>query len=212
MAAARPREDPPRDGPAPSKRRTGSSTAPRHSGPAGHIVLFSPRSVATSTKRVLVAYGTKHGATAGIATEIGRALREDGLEVIVLPAGDVHDVRAYDAVVLGGALYAGRWSGTAKSCAERNADSLRHRPVWLFSSGPLDDSAEDQDIPPVSVVARQMQLIGAREHKTFGGSVTAHTPGPLARAMLHQGKGGDYRNPERIRDWAHHISDELAAA
>ncbi len=56
-----------------------------------------------STKRVLVAYGTKHGATAGIAEQIGKTLREDGLDAVVLPAGDVHDVRAYDAVVLGGA-------------------------------------------------------------------------------------------------------------
>lgn len=56
-----------------------------------------------------------------------------------------------------------------------------------------------------------MQLIGAREHITFGGSITARTPGFLARALLHEGKGGDHRNPERIRTWAHHISAELAA-
>ncbi|MCX4960616.1 hypothetical protein [Streptomyces virginiae] len=30
-------------------------------------------------KSVLVAYGSKHGATAGIASQIGRTLREDGL-------------------------------------------------------------------------------------------------------------------------------------
>lgn len=100
-----------------------------------------------STKRVLVAYGTKHGATAGIAEQIGKTLREDGLDAVVLPADDVHDVRAYDAVVLGGSLYAGHWSSKAKHCAERNAESLRHRPVWMFSSGPLDRSAEEHDIP-----------------------------------------------------------------
>ncbi|MFF9981806.1 flavodoxin domain-containing protein [Streptomyces erythrochromogenes] len=165
-----------------------------------------------TAKRVLVAYGTKHGATAGIAERIGRTLTEDGIEAVVLPAGDVHDVRGYDAVVLGGSLYAGHWSSKAKHCAERNADSLRHRPVFLFSSGPLDRSAEERDIPPVPAVARQMQLIGAREHKTFGGSITARTPGLLARSMLRQGKGGDYRAPERIEDWAHHIGAELAAA
>ncbi|MER7466384.1 flavodoxin domain-containing protein [Streptomyces sp. NPDC097981] len=164
-----------------------------------------------STKRVLVAYGTKHGATAGIAEQIGETLREDGLAADVRAADDVHDVRGYDAVVLGGSLYAGHWSRKAMHCAERNADSLRHRPVWLFSSGPLDSSAEEHDVPPVAAVARQMQLIGAREHVTFGGSITARTPGFLARALLHEGKGGDYRNPERIRTWAHHISTELAA-
>ncbi|MFH7597893.1 flavodoxin domain-containing protein [Streptomyces racemochromogenes] len=165
-----------------------------------------------TTKRVLVAYGSRHGATAGIAEQIGTTLREDGLDAVVLPADDVDDVRGYDAVVIGGALYAGRWSGKAERCAERNADLLRHRPVWMFSSGPLDRSAEEKDIPPVAAVARQMQLVGAREHMTFGGSVTARTPGFLAKALLRQGKGGDHRNPERIRTWAHHISAELAAA
>ncbi|WP_406739134.1 flavodoxin domain-containing protein [Streptomyces sp. NBC_00853] len=165
-----------------------------------------------STKRVLVAYGTKHGATAGIAERIGETLREDGLDAVVLPADEVHDVRTYDAVVLGGSLYAGHWSSKAKHCVERNADSLRHRPVWMFSSGPLDRSAEEHDIPPVAAVAREMQLVGAREHITFGGSITAHTPGFLAGALTRQGKGGDFRNPERIRKWAHHISAELVTA
>ncbi|MFJ7779381.1 flavodoxin domain-containing protein [Streptomyces yangpuensis] len=162
--------------------------------------------------RVLVAYGSKHGATAGIASQIGRTLREDGLDATVLPADDVKDVRGYDAVVLGGALYAGHWSGKAKRCAERNADYLKHRPVWLFSSGPVDSSAEQHEIPPVPAVAREMERIGAREHRTFGGSITSGTPGLIARAMVRAGKGGDFRNPEQIQSWAHHISAELAAA
>ncbi|MFB6562784.1 MULTISPECIES: flavodoxin domain-containing protein [Streptomyces] len=163
-------------------------------------------------KRVLVAYGSKHGATAGIASQIGRTLREDGLDATVLPADDVKDVRGYDAVVLGGALYAGHWSGKAKRCAERNADYLKHRPVWLFSSGPVDSSAEQHEIPPVPAVAREMERIGAREHRTFGGSITSGTPGLIARAMVRAGKGGDFRNPEQIQSWAHHISAELDAA
>ncbi|MFG3283363.1 flavodoxin domain-containing protein [Streptomyces sp. NPDC048111] len=163
-----------------------------------------------TSKRVLVAYGTRHGATAGIAKQIGMTLREDGLDAVVLPADDVDDVRGYDAVVLGGALYAGRWSRKAKRCAERNVDYLKHRPVWLFSSGPLDRSAEEHDIPPVRAVAHQMERLGARQHATFGGSITEYTPGLVAKALARQGKGGDFRNPERIRAWAHHISAELA--
>lgn len=56
-----------------------------------------------------------------------------------------------------------------------------------------------------------MERLGAREHVTFGGSITSNTPGFIARAMVRAGKGGDFRNPERIRTWAHHISAELAA-
>ncbi|MFD7964387.1 Hsp20/alpha crystallin family protein [Streptomyces zaomyceticus] len=46
---------------------------------------------------------------------------------------------------------------------------------------------------------------------TFGGAMTAETPGPVARALVRQGKGGDFRCPERIRARAHHIGIELAA-
>ncbi|MER7467264.1 flavodoxin domain-containing protein [Streptomyces sp. NPDC097981] len=125
------------------------------------------------------------------------------------------DVRGFDAVVLGGgSLYAGHWSGKAKRCAERNEYylQLQHRPVWLFSSGPVDASAEQGDTPPVPAVAHQTERLGAREHITFGGTLTTHTLGLIARALVRAGKGGDFRCPERIQTWAHHISAELAAS
>ncbi|MFF2779555.1 flavodoxin domain-containing protein [Streptomyces sp. NPDC058052] len=163
-------------------------------------------------KRVLVAYGSKHGSTGGIADEIGRALRDDGFDADVRPADTVTDVSAYDGVVLGGALYAGRWNGKARRCARRNAEQLRHRPVWLFSSGPVDRSAEQHDIPPVRGVARRMKQLGAREHVTFGGALTADNPDLVARTLVRHGKGGDFRDPARIRAWAHHIGAALGGA
>lgn len=165
-----------------------------------------------TSKRVLVAYGSKHGATAGIADEIGRTLRDDGFEAVVEPADTVTDVSGYDGVVLGGALYAGRWDGKARGCARRNAEQLRHRPVWLFSSGPVDSSAEQHDIPPVRGVARRMRNLGAREHMTFGGALTADDAGFMARSLIRHGKGGDFRNSARIQEWAHHIGTELDSA
>ncbi|MFE5543216.1 hypothetical protein ACFQ71_05305 [Streptomyces sp. NPDC056534] len=56
-----------------------------------------------------------------------------------------------------------------------------------------------------------MKKLGAREHMTFGGAVTAETSDPVARHMVSRGKGGDFRNPERIRAWAHRIGTELDA-
>ncbi|WP_418960898.1 flavodoxin domain-containing protein [Streptomyces tritici] len=162
-------------------------------------------------ERVLVAHGSKHGATKGIADEIGRTLQDDGFEAVVLPTGTVSDVSGYDGVVLGGALHAGHRNGKARRCARRNAGQLRHRPVWLFTSGPIDSPAEQHDIPPVPGVARRMKKLGAREHMTFGGAVTAETPGRISRSLVRHGKGGDFRNPERIQDWAHHIGTELGA-
>ncbi|MER7853418.1 flavodoxin domain-containing protein [Streptomyces bacillaris] len=162
--------------------------------------------------RLLIAYGSKHGATQGIADELGEALRSVGVDAVVMPADRVSDVSDYDGVILGGAVYAGRWHVEARRCASRHAAELRKRPVWLFSSGPVDDSAERRDIPPVRGVARWMQRLGAREHITFGGALTEHTPGLIAHSMVRQGKSGDFRNPERIRRWADHIASQLRSA
>ncbi|MEV6211847.1 flavodoxin domain-containing protein [Kitasatospora sp. NPDC051914] len=160
-------------------------------------------------QRILVAYGSKHGATAGIAKEIGRVLDEEGFATEVLPAAEVTTVADFDAVVLGSALYMNRWQRDALQCAHRHADELARRPVWLFSSGPIDSSAEQQEIPPVAQVAEELERLGARGHVTFGGSVTAETPGFVARSMVRHDKGGDFRSPEHIRRWARQIGAEL---
>ena len=95
--------------------------------------------------RVLVAYGSKRGSTAEIAGWIGDTLRGQGLDTEVADAGSVRDVTDYDAVVLGGALYEGRWHKEARRFARRHAAALSGRPVWLFSSGPLPVRGRDRD-------------------------------------------------------------------
>jgi menaquinone-dependent protoporphyrinogen oxidase len=163
----------------------------------------------TGTPNVLVAYGTKNGSTAGIAKIIGEELRADGLSADVREARSVHSLDGYDAVVIGGALYTGRWHKAARRLARRQSAALRQRPVWLFSSGPLDDSADRADIPPVRQVAAAATATNARGHATFGGRLTEEAHGFVARAMVRNDHGGDFRNPERIRAWAKEISHEL---
>lgn len=161
--------------------------------------------------RVLVAYGTKMGGTAGIAEIVGDALTDAGFQVDVRAAADAADVGAYDAVVVGGALYAGRWHRHARRFLKRNAAALRGRPVWLFSSGPLDDSAADGDIPPVEQVRRLLELVGARGHVTFGGRLPADAKGFPASAMAKT-HAGDWRHPERFRAWAAQVALQLVAS
>lgn len=162
--------------------------------------------------QVLVAYGTKNGSTAGIAEVIGDALRAEGFSVRVQRAGDVRAVRDIDAVVLGGALYANIWHKDARSFARRYARALAGRPVWLFSSGPLDESADTKQIPPVPGARNAARLLQARGHATFGGRLTEDAKGFVARSMVRRGHGGDFRNPARIRVWAKEVAEALHGA
>jgi menaquinone-dependent protoporphyrinogen oxidase len=159
--------------------------------------------------RVLVAYGTRNGSTAGIADMIALALHGEGLHADVRAAAKVRDVGGYDAVILGGALYGGRWHRDARRFARRHAAALRDRPVWLFSSGPLSDAADKTDIPPVPQAAKSARQLGARQHVTFGGQLTEQAKGFVARAMVRNGRGGDFRNPQRIAAWAQTIASQL---
>lgn len=158
--------------------------------------------------RALVVYGTKRAGTFGIADMVGDALIAAGIETDVRPANHRATVADYDAVIVGGALYANRWHRHARRFVRRYAAELSTRPVWLFSSGPLDDSANRTEIPPVPQVAELMARIGARGHVTFGGRLTPDAAGFPAHAMART-RSGDWRDPARINSWAAAVAAEL---
>ena len=161
---------------------------------------------------VLVAYGTTNGSTGEIARWIGDELRGCGLDVEVWPAAQVYDVNRYEAVILGGAMYMFGWHRDARQFAHRFAGALARRPVWLFSSGPLDDSADQLPLPPIPQADAVMRVVHARGHVTFGGRLSEDARGWLgfvAHRMADEGRGGDFRNPLRVRAWAHKVAEEI---
>ncbi len=161
--------------------------------------------------RVLVAYGSKRGGTRGIAWGLHDELVARGCEVDVASVEDVAGLSGYDAAVVGSALYMMRWRRSVRRFVKHNAEKLRAMPVWLFSSGPLDASADDHEIPPVHRVQELMGRIGARGHYTIGGRLTPDAKGFPAHAMAKK-NAGDWRDPEHIRRIANEIADALVPA
>ncbi|MFJ9717093.1 flavodoxin domain-containing protein [Streptomyces sp. NPDC101213] len=158
---------------------------------------------------VLVAYATKNGSTAQIAEAVAEVLRKEGLGAEARPAGSVTDVALYDAVVVGGGLYAGRWHKDARRFVRRHRRALTGRPVWFFSSGPLDASAAERDIPPVPGVRRAMDGLDVVEHVTFGGRLEEGAKGRIARMIVRSGKGGDFRDFAAIDAWSAGVAKAL---
>ena len=60
------------------------------------------------SKKILVAYASKYGSTTEIANKIGEVLTQAGHQVDVLSADQVKGLSAYQAIVLGSAVYYGR--------------------------------------------------------------------------------------------------------
>jgi menaquinone-dependent protoporphyrinogen oxidase len=168
--------------------------------------------------KVLVSAASKHGATAGIAEELGKALDEalqergigsSGEVVDVRPAEEVSSVEDYDAVVLGSAVYAGHWLRPARELTERQANVLAERRVWLFSSGPIGEPPKPEE-EPVDV-AEIMEATGAREHRIFAGKIDRGRLGFAEKAVILalRAPEGDFRDWEAIRQWAEGIADTL---
>jgi menaquinone-dependent protoporphyrinogen oxidase len=156
--------------------------------------------------RVLVAYASKRGSTAEIASWIADALRVEGHQIDLASARDVTDVRGYDAVILGGALYNRRWPRAGRVFARRYRATLQATTVWLFSSGPLDPVTDD--VAATAAVAKIAARIGAVGHVTFGGRLAPDATGFPASAMAKR-MAGDHRDPGRVRAWAKTIASQL---
>jgi len=161
--------------------------------------------------RVLVAFGSTRGGTRGLAYMVADGLRDQGLTVDARPANAVRKLSGYDAVVVGGALYAGRWHQAARQFVIRHRSYLLECPTYFFSSGPLDESASDGDIPPVKGVEALMRQVAARGHVTFGGRLDEGARGFLARAIAKK-HAGDWRDDAQVRRWTATIAAELREA
>lgn len=159
--------------------------------------------------RVLVTAASKHGATAEIADAIASELASSGTTVTRLDPEDIDTLEPYDAIVLGSAVYAGRWQKDARRLVERFADDLRTRDVWLFSSGPIGDPPLP-DAEPVDV-AEVMEASAATEHRIFTGSMQQSKLAFGERALVAalRAEYGDFRDWEDIRSWGRSIAGRL---
>jgi menaquinone-dependent protoporphyrinogen oxidase len=161
--------------------------------------------------KVLVTAATRHSATTEIAAAIARVLRLRGLETVELPPGEVDDVSGYDAVVLGSAVYLGRWLDPATSLVRRCLPEPSDTPVWLFSSGPIGVPPKASETPDLSEI---IAATGALEHRVFAGKLDRAELGLLERTMVRavHAPEGDYRDWAEVSHWAAEIADALATS
>jgi menaquinone-dependent protoporphyrinogen oxidase len=160
--------------------------------------------------RVLVTYATKHGSTRGIAEAIAATISGHGIAAEVFPVEGAGEIGSYDAVVLGSAIYMGRWLKEATEFTRRHRASLAERPLWLFSSGPLGTEVVDTEEQPKEL-SELLEMLEPRDHRLFYGALTRDALGFGERMVVKAVRApeGDFRDWDEIDAWSAAIAAEL---
>jgi len=170
--------------------------------------------------KVLVAVASKHGSTREIAGAIVEELQTSDIDADLRDVGEVSSIRGYDAVILGSAIYMGKWLPEAEHFPDHHRVALSKLPVWLFSSGPLEADDPQPHIEPASLTSAMGKLT-PRDHRVFVGKLDAANLGFGARIAVkmigaatgdYRAPYGDFRDWDDIRGWARDIAAELHLA
>ncbi len=156
--------------------------------------------------RILVAFSSRSGSTAGTAEAIASVLGSAGFPVDCRAKEDVEDVSPYRAIILGSGVFVPSRASDGGGFLERHAAALRDRDVWLFCTGPIGgragrggaDSATDE-LAAVTVG----RAIGARGVAMFGSVGLPDGDDPVASLMP--------ANRREVRTWAEEIAAALGA-
>jgi menaquinone-dependent protoporphyrinogen oxidase len=169
---------------------------------------------------ILVAYASKHNSTADIAKEIGKVLRQSSdLHVDIRSVEVVEDITTYDAVVLGSAVYVGKWLSSAADFLQKHETELARRPVWLFSSGPTgegDPKALMKGWEFPEALRPIASRIKPRGVTVFSGKLDSSSLNFFTRILVKAINAasfriGDFRDWDMIRLWAGDIARALSS-
>jgi menaquinone-dependent protoporphyrinogen oxidase len=159
------------------------------------------------TSSVLVAHATKRGSTQEVAEAIAETLRGHGLDVETRPAVDVRELDDYDAVVLGGALYFGKWHPAARGFLRRHRKELARLPVGVFAMGPrtMEEKEVASSRAQLDQALADVPEVELASVAIFGGVVD---PAKLRFPLSHM-PASDARDWEAIREWAEEFAETL---
>jgi menaquinone-dependent protoporphyrinogen oxidase len=183
--------------------------------------------------KILIAYGTRYGATTSTTEEISKVLQGEGFEVKVvnLKNEKVKDISKFELVIIGSGMKMDMWTSKAKAFLNKFSGELKKKKVAIFvSSGAralmeykgehdeinritkkyLENKASKYDLNPISMTM-------------FGGIWDYNQIGKIYRKFINAEKENfipagiketepgvyDSRNWDEIRKWAKELASQI---
>jgi menaquinone-dependent protoporphyrinogen oxidase len=165
--------------------------------------------------RAAVIYGSRLGATRGVAERIAARLGAAGLDVQLEAAEQVGDLPAADAYVIGSGVYGQHWMKQASALVKRSKTVLSARPVWLFSVGPVGQWATSSSPIEPKEIAGFRRSIRPVDHRVFAGALARGTLDASNLSVVERFVSrrfmpeGDWRDWAAIDAWADGIGRRL---
>ncbi len=149
------------------------------------------------TGTVLVAYGTGHDSTRGIAGAVAEVLRAAAIPVELTSMDAVRDLEHARAAVLGSVVYDGGWLPGAHDFLATHERSLAAIPTWLFASGPLDPVPPGRDRGPAGRPGRGDRADRATRRRAVH-RIQPAAPHGVGAAPPFDGRPEEHRGPSRL--------------
>jgi menaquinone-dependent protoporphyrinogen oxidase len=162
--------------------------------------------------RILVAYASPRGSTAGIAQAIGKEMQSAGYSVDVVELKAVFSLEGYQAVVIGGPIYMGKIVGDVGKFVGKFRETLMKMPVAAFTVGMAPVGTDP------AVIDKTMKIFHAAlaplepvAETIFAGRVEPEKLSFIQKWMINKAKApvGDFRDWDAIADWAKELPGKL---
>lgn len=165
-------------------------------------------------KKVLLTYASKYGSTKEIADKIRDLLEGRKIANEMLSVEKVNNLNDYSAVIIGSAVYMGQWRKKAVNLLKNNIAELRHKKVWIFSTGPTGkgdpvELLEGWKIP--KNLEDTVAQINPVDIKVFGGKLEEGRLSFMDKFIIKKVKApvGDFIDWKDVEKWTVQIISQL---
>ena len=164
------------------------------------------------TARILVAYASRKGSTAGIAQAIGKELISEGYAVDISDIKSVTSIAGYNAVVIGAPVYTGKITGDVSAFVAANRDGLSRLPVAGFVTGIAPVYPKTGDVKGfIDQLVTALTPISPVAVTMFAGTLDAGKMNLVERSLTSLMKipTGDFRDWDAIATWTKTLAGKM---